>query len=66
VAAGRSKGLTQQLLTFAKGGDPLLKTASLQGISNDPVLAHYRDYGFLAAIAKPFCLDELAAVLKLC
>jgi len=34
-ASIRAKGLTQQLLTFAKGGDPVLETASLKEVIRD-------------------------------
>ena len=34
------------------------------GYSDDPVMANCRDYGFSAAIAKPFSLAELRSLLK--
>ncbi|MBW1791805.1 MAG: PAS domain S-box protein, partial [Deltaproteobacteria bacterium] len=34
-AALRAKGLTQQLLTFAKGGEPVKETASLESVIKD-------------------------------
>ncbi|MCF6239550.1 MAG: ATP-binding protein, partial [Candidatus Marinimicrobia bacterium] len=45
----------QQLLQI----DPDAKIIVSSGYSNDPVLASYREYGFCAAIAKPFDLAEL-------
>ncbi|MBN2373103.1 PAS domain S-box protein [bacterium] len=36
-AANQAKTLTQQLLTFAKGGDPVIKTASIREIIKDNV-----------------------------
>lgn len=33
------------------------------GYSNDPVLANFREYGFSAAIAKPYQLKELARIV---
>jgi len=45
----------QQLLNF----DPEAKIIVASGYSNDPVMASYRDYGFSAAVTKPFDLDEL-------
>ncbi|MDA3834862.1 MAG: PAS domain S-box protein [Spirochaetales bacterium] len=39
--------------------DPKAKIIVASGYSNDPVMAHYRDYGFCAAVAKPFDLKEL-------
>jgi PAS domain S-box-containing protein len=35
----------------------------MSGYSNDPILAHYRDYGFSAAVMKPFTLEELSKAL---
>ncbi len=43
--------------------DPLAKIIVASGYSNDPVMATYRDYGFKAAIAKPFSLSRLSAVI---
>ncbi|MEA3545652.1 MAG: response regulator, partial [Thermodesulfobacteriota bacterium] len=40
--------------------DPRAKIIVASGYSNDPVMAGYRDYGFRAAIAKPFDLAELS------
>jgi DNA-binding NarL/FixJ family response regulator len=38
------------------------------GYSTDPVMAHFQDYGFAAALAKPFQLEDinnaLAKVIK--
>jgi hypothetical protein len=39
------------------------------GYSNDPVMANYRKYGFVAALPKPYRLEDvdagLSRVLKL-
>ncbi len=45
----------RKLLTI----DPEAKVIVASGYSNDPVMANYPKYGFHAAIAKPFDLDEL-------
>ena len=34
------------------------------GYSNDPVMAHYKDYGFDAKVEKPADLGELSAILR--
>jgi DNA-binding NtrC family response regulator len=34
------------------------------GYSNDPIMANFREYGFAAAIAKPYSIDELEQVLN--
>ncbi|MEA3333498.1 MAG: response regulator [Pseudomonadota bacterium] len=39
--------------------DPNAKLIVASGYSNDPVMAGYRQYGFYAAVAKPFDLAEL-------
>lgn len=44
-------------LLLAENPDARLIVAS--GYSNDPVLAEHRNYGFRAAVAKPFNLQEL-------
>lgn len=38
---------------------PDAKIIVASGYSNDQVLSHYRDYGFCAAVSKPFDLEEL-------
>jgi len=43
--------------------DPAAKVIVSSGYSNDPIMASYQDYGFCAAIVKPFQLQELATVL---
>ncbi len=44
--------------------DPAAKVVVASGYSTDPILANYQDYGFSAAIAKPFRIDELAGIIK--
>jgi PAS domain S-box-containing protein len=39
--------------------DPEAKLIVASGYSNDPVMAEYSEYGFRAAVAKPFTLKEL-------
>lgn len=34
------------------------------GYSNDPIMANYQEYGFRAAIAKPYSIEEFAQVLN--
>ena len=43
--------------------DPEVAAIVSSGYSDDPVLADYRRYGFVAGIAKPFRADELSEVL---
>jgi CheY-like chemotaxis protein len=43
---------------------PEAKVIVSSGYSNDPVLANFRDYGFSAAIPKPYQLKELARIVS--
>ena len=49
------KETAQKLLQL----DPEAKLIVASGYSNDPVMAGYSEYGFRAAVAKPFTLKEL-------
>ncbi len=40
--------------------DPSVRAIVASGYSSDPVLAHYRDFGFSAMAAKPYDISELA------
>ena len=44
--------------------DPEVKAIVVSGYSNDPVLAHYQEYGFSGHVAKPFNLLELSVALS--
>jgi CheY-like chemotaxis protein len=44
--------------------DPDLRAVVLSGYSNDPVMAHYREHGFRAALGKPFKVDELLRIVE--
>ncbi|NOQ50780.1 MAG: hypothetical protein GQ578_00965 [Desulfuromonadaceae bacterium] len=39
--------------------DPGAKIIVASGYLNDPIMADYKDYGFRAAVAKPFELKDL-------
>lgn len=43
--------------------NPEAKVIVSSGYSNDPVMANYKNYGFCAAISKPFQLQDLSQVL---
>jgi len=45
--------------------DPKAKVVVSSGYSNDPIMSSYQDYGFMAAIAKPFKLYELQQILAM-
>ena len=53
------KEAVQEILKI--NNDALVIVSS--GYSNDPIMANYREYGFKAAIAKPFMLAELRDIL---
>jgi len=53
------KDAVQEILKI----DPEAKLIVSSGYSNDPVMSHYQQYGFKAAIAKPFMLAELNKIL---
>ncbi|MFC1715713.1 PAS domain S-box protein [Candidatus Poribacteria bacterium] len=44
--------------------DPEVKAIVSSGYSNDPVMTDFREYGFKDAIAKPYKVAELSAVLR--
>jgi CheY-like chemotaxis protein len=44
--------------------DPEAKVIVSSGYSNDPIMAHYKEYGFSAAIAKPFDLQSLKNIVE--
>ena len=43
--------------------DPKAKVIVSSGYSDDPVMAHYREYGFCAVLPKPYSLEELSETL---
>ncbi|MEN8257408.1 MAG: response regulator [Thermodesulfobacteriota bacterium] len=46
------------------GMDPAAKIIVASGYSNDPIMADWQQYGFKAAVSKPFDLKELSQALK--
>lgn len=44
--------------------DPAAKVIVSSGYYTDPVLAHFKDYGFVGVVPKPYQLDELGKVVK--
>ena len=43
--------------------DPEAKVIVYSGYSADPVMAHYKRYGFVGVVAKPYDIRELGRVL---
>lgn len=56
------KDAAQQILAY----DPAARLIVSSGYSNDPVMAHYADYGFCAAVVKPYRCVEIQLALKKC
>lgn len=52
-----------ETLRRLKDLDPQIRAIVMSGYSNDPVLAHYQEYGFHARITKPFKLRELGEIM---
>ncbi|OKY75090.1 MAG: hypothetical protein BM485_10370 [Desulfobulbaceae bacterium DB1] len=44
--------------------NPKAKVVVSSGYSNDPIMAHCRDYGFVAAIVKPFQLQDISKIIN--
>lgn len=51
---------TQKLLTI----DPNAKVVASSGYSNDPLLAHYKRYGFCGILKKPYHLKDLSQLIN--
>ncbi len=44
--------------------DPHARAIVCSGYSNDPVMANYRDYGFCAALSKPYDFEQLGRAVR--
>jgi PAS domain S-box-containing protein len=44
--------------------DPAVKAIVSSGYSHDPIMANYRDYGFLGVIAKPYRIREMSEIVS--
>ncbi len=53
-----------QTLKIIRGNDPEVRAAVMSGYSNDPVITKHIEYGFFAALPKPFTLKEFKAVIE--
>jgi two-component system cell cycle sensor histidine kinase/response regulator CckA len=46
--------------------DPNVLVVVSSGYSDDPAIARFRDYGFVASVKKPYTLDALRETLESC
>ncbi len=53
-----------EALKTLKDYDPRAKAIVSSGYSQDPVIAHFKEYGFCGAIGKPYSLEKLKKVLN--
>lgn len=53
----------KEAIVELKALDPEAKAVVCSGHSNDPIMVNFREYGFSAAIQKPFHPDELSSLL---
>ncbi|ETR68763.1 MAG: multi-sensor hybrid histidine kinase [Candidatus Magnetoglobus multicellularis str. Araruama] len=44
--------------------DPNIKAIVSSGYSNDPIMSHYEDYGFMGVIPKPYTKSQISEVLN--
>ncbi len=44
--------------------DPKVKAIATSGYANDPVMANYTDYGFLAILPKPYRVEDLSRTIQ--
>jgi DNA-binding NarL/FixJ family response regulator len=46
------------------GMDERVRAVVSSGYSSDPVMSDYREHGFAGVVAKPYNIEEMAAVLE--
>ena len=62
VPGGMGGGeMARKILAF----DPEARLIVSSGYSNDPIMAHYEEYGFCGAMVKPYRINELAEALSI-
>ncbi|MGB9595513.1 MAG: PAS domain-containing hybrid sensor histidine kinase/response regulator, partial [Candidatus Poribacteria bacterium] len=53
-----------EAMKFLLKANPHIKAIVSSGYSNDPIMSEYKKYGFSAAIAKPYKINEFSEVLN--
>jgi CheY-like chemotaxis protein len=54
----------REAISHLTGIDPAVRAVVVSGYAQDATIASYRDYGFVAAMNKPYTLQELRATLE--
>ncbi|MGA2090248.1 MAG: PAS domain S-box protein, partial [Endomicrobiales bacterium] len=54
----------KEVLDLLKKVNPAVKAVISSGYSADPIIAQFKQYGFLAALPKPYNIEEASAVLN--
>jgi len=54
----------KDIITELTAIDPNVKAVVSSGYSTDPVMANYREYGFVGRLEKPFRVDTLGRMIK--
>ncbi|MGZ8900087.1 MAG: response regulator, partial [Limisphaerales bacterium] len=54
----------KETITALREIEPSIKAIVCSGYSNDPVLAEYQKYGFIARVEKPYRMQELGKTLN--
>jgi DNA-binding NtrC family response regulator len=54
----------EETLGLLKKIDPEVKAIVSSGYSNNPIMAKYKEHGFIGVISKPFYLEDVSEVLS--
>jgi hypothetical protein len=55
----------RETINHLAGIDPAVRAVIVSGYAQDEAVASYRDYGFSAAMHKPYTLQDLQATLAI-
>ena len=54
----------REALLELKSLDPDVKAIVSSGYSNDPIMAHYKNYGFAGVVSKPYKIEEVSRIIS--